>query len=516
MIIIIETPASLLDSITNPHGANKLSFILYNLFLTQTNHFIIVLTDLSNHECNVRNNELSSNANHFFINYESLGTYLFEENIVPDVALSFDIKLNRLLSFRHLHQFPFPVIGLIHSLGFESHINDLLSIKPLITAHDRLICPSENTQDTVLKVGFNETNTHVMHYGLDHTCYKPISNKRKQDLRNQLLLPLDKPVILFLSRISPTLKTDLTPFIRLMPDLLKINPNFIFYIVGSVIDSDYVKQLKVFVKELGLEDHVVWEHKPDHNAIEQYYQSSDIFLGLSDHPGETYGLTVMEAMSAGLPVLLSDHAAYKVHITHAKEGYYIPTLLANVNLNHSFYYCSNTEFGSLYSQSLALDNTVLIQFLSDLLSSPKKTLSMGKAARKKIESNHTLNHMFQRLMDLITTVVQDSHDKPSAFNNNLFLNTHELFSHHPTRFLSTTDSFCLTETTRNLLQQELDCFFFEKQLITYKLVTVIIHLLSEQDYCLKELCNSINASPEEVEQNCVFLLKQHIISLKQK
>ena len=107
-------------------------------------------------------------------------------------------------------------------------------------------------------------------------------------------------------------------------------------------------------------------------------------------------------MSAGLPVLLSDHAAYKVHITHAKEGYYIPTLLANVNLNHSFYYCSNTEFASLYSQSLALDNTVLIQFLSELLSSPKKTLSMGKAARKKIESNHTLNHMFQRLMGFFT------------------------------------------------------------------------------------------------------------------
>ena len=94
MIIIIETPASLLDSISNPHGANKLSFILYNLFLSQTNHFIIVLTDLSNHECNARNNNLSSNANHFFINYESLGTYLFEENIVPDVALSFDIKLS--------------------------------------------------------------------------------------------------------------------------------------------------------------------------------------------------------------------------------------------------------------------------------------------------------------------------------------------------------------------------------------------------------------------------------------
>ena len=78
------------------------------------------------------------------------------------------------------------------------------------------------------------------------------------------------------------------------------------------------------------------ESRSDHDAIYEYYQLSDVFISLSDYCGETFGLTVMEAMACGLPVVISDFAGYKTHITDGVEGYYIQTLSGDVGLDLGF------------------------------------------------------------------------------------------------------------------------------------------------------------------------------------
>ena len=41
------------------------------------------------------------------------------------------------------------------------------------------------------------------------------------------------------------------------------------------------------------------------------YHAADVFLTLSDNLQETFGLTVIEAMTAGLPVVANDWNGYK-------------------------------------------------------------------------------------------------------------------------------------------------------------------------------------------------------------
>tara|TARA_Y100001970_G_C14228175_1_gene856935 strand:+ start:167 stop:1723 length:1557 start_codon:yes stop_codon:yes gene_type:complete len=513
MILLIETPGSLLDSYDKAHGANKVSYKLYCLFLAQKDHFIIILTDLSTQACNHRNQALKADANHFFINYESLPDYLISETIIPDAALSFDIKIKRLLLFRNCYKYDFPVIGLIHSLGFITHFDDLICLKPLLTECDKLICPSDNTQQTAIKAGIDQSNLVVAHYGVDHRQFIPVSALQKKALRKRLSLPIHHTILLYVSRLSPYLKSDLTPMIRLLPELVSHHSNFTLYIVGTVLDLDYVNQLKQLVTELNMQDHIIWNHDPNHDDMPLYYQSSDFYLGLSDYAAETYGLTITEAMATGLPVILSEHAGYKHHITHDIEGFYIPTLSGNIDLDPSFYTLDSSAFGYLYSQSIALDNALLIQYISQLIDSSKKRHCMGKNARYHIEQDHTLDHMYQRFLAVVQDAVTSFNSKKPELPNPYLNHIQQLLSHQSTRCLCLEDRFCLTHTTIAIITTKSNCFFFESQYKTYKLINVIIHLLSVQSYSLAELCTHLTESQEEIEKNCLFLLKQHIISL---
>ncbi|MBD1939421.1 glycosyltransferase family 4 protein [Microcoleus sp. FACHB-68] len=77
---------------------------------------------------------------------------------------------------------------------------------------------------------------------------------------------------------------------------------------------------------------------------------ADIFISLADNIQETFGLTPIEAMSQGLPVIVSDWDGYQESVRHEIDGFRIPTIMPaaadgidfassylNDNLNYSSY-----------------------------------------------------------------------------------------------------------------------------------------------------------------------------------
>ncbi len=55
------------------------------------------------------------------------------------------------------------------------------------------------------------------------------------------------------------------------------------------------------------------------------WRASDIFVSLSDNVQETFGLTPVEAMAAGLPCVVSDWNGYKDTVADGETGFRIPT-----------------------------------------------------------------------------------------------------------------------------------------------------------------------------------------------
>ena len=60
-------------------------------------------------------------------------------------------------------------------------------------------------------------------------------------------------------------------------------------------------------------------------VVRTAWRASDIFLSLSDNIQETFGLTPVEAMAAGLPCVVSDWNGYKDTVADGETGFRIPT-----------------------------------------------------------------------------------------------------------------------------------------------------------------------------------------------
>jgi D-inositol-3-phosphate glycosyltransferase len=66
--------------------------------------------------------------------------------------------------------------------------------------------------------------------------------------------------------------------------------------------------------------------KPE--LLSQAWAAADVFLSLVDNIQETFGLAPLEAMAAGLPVVVSDWDGYRYTVRDRIDGFRIPTLIS--------------------------------------------------------------------------------------------------------------------------------------------------------------------------------------------
>src|SRR6202012_5551691 len=64
----------------------------------------------------------------------------------------------------------------------------------------------------------------------------------------------------------------------------------------------------------------------DRARIGALWAGADVFVSLVDNIQETFGITPVEAMAAGLPVVVSDWDGYRSTVRDGVEGFLIPTL----------------------------------------------------------------------------------------------------------------------------------------------------------------------------------------------
>jgi glycosyltransferase involved in cell wall biosynthesis len=64
----------------------------------------------------------------------------------------------------------------------------------------------------------------------------------------------------------------------------------------------------------------------DQGLVGELWAGADIFLSLVDNIQETFGITPVEAMAAGLPTVISDWDGYRSTVRDGVDGFLIPTL----------------------------------------------------------------------------------------------------------------------------------------------------------------------------------------------
>ncbi|MFA5853693.1 MAG: glycosyltransferase [Patescibacteria group bacterium] len=76
--------------------------------------------------------------------------------------------------------------------------------------------------------------------------------------------------------------------------------------VGPKDSSSYVERLEKRVRELGLEERVVFHGRVSEEALQRFYADTDLFVLPSEHSGTAFeglGLVYLEAMAQGVPVI---------------------------------------------------------------------------------------------------------------------------------------------------------------------------------------------------------------------
>ena len=129
-------------------------------------------------------------------------------------------------------------------------------------------------------------------------------------------------LVLFLSRLHYKKQPEVV--IRAFWKIATTTPHILLVVAGPC-NKNYVRQLKYLVNQLGLNNKVLFTGMLSGLAKQEVLSAASIFVLPSLH--ENFGISVVEATAAGLPVIISDRINLADDISLAQAGLVCPPTL---------------------------------------------------------------------------------------------------------------------------------------------------------------------------------------------
>ena len=125
----------------------------------------------------------------------------------------------------------------------------------------------------------------------------------------------DKKIVLFLGRVDPIKGLDI--LVSAIDDLATKRTDFALVVAGAGTVA-YERKIASMVRVRGLEDRVVFLGMVEGEDKRVVLRDADVFV-LPSH-NENFPMAVLEAMAAGLPVVISDRAKIHDEVSAARAG----------------------------------------------------------------------------------------------------------------------------------------------------------------------------------------------------
>jgi glycosyltransferase involved in cell wall biosynthesis len=161
------------------------------------------------------------------------------------------------------------------------------------------IAPSAHTTEAWRIAGWPEDRLHVVPNGVDTTRFRPADNRG--DLRRQLGLPEDRPIIVYVGRLvqEKGIRTLLDAFAR-----LRLTRRHVLLVLVGSHNHDSAGPWPDEARRCGLPEDAVCFKGRQANP-EDYLAAADLAVVPSEW-NESFGLVVIEAMACGTPPIVSD------------------------------------------------------------------------------------------------------------------------------------------------------------------------------------------------------------------
>ncbi len=320
------------------------------------------------------------------------------------------------------------IVGVTHTTATHSIME---AIAELLTAPvqpwDALICTSQAVRDMAQRVielqadylrarfGAREIpmpRLPVIPLGV-HGADFETGDEARARWRDQLGIGADDIVVLQLGRLSFHGKAHPGPlYLSLAAAAQKSGkrPHLIF--AGWFTNTDQENCFTGLAREFSehVETHFVDGRLPD--ARRSVWAAADIFALLVDNIQETFGLAPIEAMAAGLPVVVSDWDGYKDTVEPGVSGFRIPTIQpppgggAALAQRYDIGIDSYDEYVGSAAQAIAFDIGQAASAFARLFADADLRRRMGEAGRARVAERFEWKVVVGQYRDLLAELAE--------------------------------------------------------------------------------------------------------------
>ena len=317
-----------------------------------------------------------------FGGFPEMRTFGYRANKFLKLSSHYDIIIdNQSLSYGILEiQKRFPLIEIIHhpiSKDYKFEYETASSFLYKLSRHrwysflkmqkkvakniNNIVTPSKNSKkDIVVDFGVNQKNINVINNGLDINIFIPYKNIKRDPFR--LITTASADVAL----------KGLDYSLRSLATLSKNFPEISLLVIGQLKKNGHTSRL---IKELGIEDRVLFKTALTKEEIAKEYASSSVAIVSSLYEG--FGYPVIEAMSCEIPLIATNTSS-------------IPELVG--------------DFATLIPP---MNENELSEAIKKILNNYEKYKKIAESGRQHIIENFNWLKITQKYEDMIYKTIQD-------------------------------------------------------------------------------------------------------------
>lgn len=214
------------------------------------------------------------------------------------------------------------------------------------------------------------------------------SDEHRAAWRARLDIPADAIVVLYVGRLHMAAKMNPAAMAMALEETAQRTGKPIYWVVSGWGSSDaYNETHHAWTQALCPSVHYRTVDGRPADTRFSIWSVADLFISFSDNVQETFGLTPVEAMAAGLPAIVSDWDGYKDTVRHGLDGYRVRTYAPRpgVGGDLAYQHANGWMQYELYlvsaAQMTTVDLTDAVEALVALVENPDLRRRMGETAQ---------------------------------------------------------------------------------------------------------------------------------------
>jgi len=208
---------------------------------------------------------------------------------------------------------------------------------------------------------FSNVQMRKMPFGVDESVFYPADETERRKIKTELGFNQDDRILLYAGRI--TIEKNLHTLLRMFSILQDLIPNLHLVVAGEMANVPFTGMgvyslsltatMMKLIRELDLStESIHFVGRKSTAQLRNLYAISDVLVNMTLHHDENFGLSQVEAMACGTPVVGTRWGGLKDTILHGETGYHVSTVITGSGVKANWWEAINRIVSLLEDEEL--------------------------------------------------------------------------------------------------------------------------------------------------------------------